>query len=126
MNVNFDLSDLNQFSGSEQFFKHKVNRKLIYTEGVQYLAKEAGCYWLIDEIACVLLPHLLKEYNDGFYSLQLLVTDCSAVITVDDGNGNIHIKHKINFTDFPISGKPIKFFLCESDKYYCLMLPGEY
>jgi hypothetical protein len=120
MRSQFNLNELNQFS------KHGVNRKLIYTEGVQYLAEQTGCYWLIDEIACVLLPHLLKKHNDGFYSIQLLVIDCSAVITVDDGNGTIHVNHKIKWTDFPISGEPIKFFLCESDMYYCLMLPSEY
>jgi hypothetical protein len=126
MNATTILSDLNQFSGSEQFFKHGVNHKLVYTEGVQYLAQQAKCYWLIDEIACVLFPQLLKKYNDGFYSIRLLVTNSTGVITVDDGNGNVHINHKINWTDFPISGKPVQFFLCESDKYYCLMLPGEY
>jgi hypothetical protein len=126
MDTNFNLNDLNQFSGSEQFFKHGVNRRLIYTEGVRYLAEQARCYWLIDEIACLLLPLLLKKYNDTFYSIQLLANDSSAVITIDDGNGNIHINHKINWTDFPVSGEPVKFFLCESDKYYCLMLRNEY
>jgi hypothetical protein len=38
MNATTILSDLNQFSGSEQFFKHGINHKLVYTEGVQYSA----------------------------------------------------------------------------------------
>ena len=127
MRTNFSLTELNQFSGSEQFFKHGINRKLIYTEGVQYLAGKAGCYWLIDDVACVLLPHLLKKCKDHFYSLQLLVQpDHSAVITVDDGNGKIHFKHKVSWTDFPIIGEAVKFFLCESEDHYCLMLTSEY
>ena len=126
MKNNFNLKDLNQFTGSEDFFKHSINRKLIYSEGVEYLAEQARCYWLIDLIACVLLPHLLIKYNDSFYSIELLVTGNSAVITVDDGNDNIHINHKVRWTDFPITGEPVKFFLCESDEYYCLMLPSEY
>jgi hypothetical protein len=126
MQSDFNINELRQFSGSAQFFKHAINRKFIYTEGVQYLAENAGCYWLIDEIAVVLLPYLLKKHYDEFYSIQLLVNDNSAVITVDDGNGKIHINHKIQFTDFPISGIPIKFFLCASEEYYCLMLPNEY
>lgn len=126
MRFDLDLNELNQFSGSDQFFKHGLNRKLIYTEGVQYLAEKARCYWLIDEIACVLLPSLLKKHNDRFYSIRVLVTDCSAVIRVGDGNNKIYTNHKIEWTDFPITGTPINFFLCESDQYYCLMLPKEY
>ena len=126
MKNNFSLNELNNFTGSENFFKHGVNRNIIYTEGVQYLAEKARCYWLIDEIACVLLPHLLKEHFDEFYCIQLLVTDHSAIITIDDGNGNIYVNHKIKWTDFPITGEPVKFFLCKSDKCYCLMLPTEY
>jgi hypothetical protein len=56
MQTNLSLTELYQFSGSEQFFKHGINRKFIYTDGVQYLAKKARCYWLIDDIALVLLP----------------------------------------------------------------------
>jgi hypothetical protein len=126
MRTDFNLNELNQFSGSEQFFKHRLSSKLIYTEGVQYLAEQAGCYWLIDDIACVLLPNLLNKHNDRFYSIRLLVTGSSAVITVDDGNDNLYFNHKVQWTDFPIVGEPVKLFLCESDKHYCLMLPGEY
>jgi hypothetical protein len=127
MNTNFSLDDLHQFSGSEQFFRHQFNRKLIYTEGVQYLAENANCYWLINEVALVLLPELLKKYKDHFYSIKLLVnSDHSAVITVDDGNNNIHIKRKIRWTDFPVIEKEAHFYLCESEGNYCLMLNSEY
>jgi hypothetical protein len=126
MQTDFNLNELRQFSGSEQFFKHGINRKLIYTEGVQYLAEKAGCYWLIDEIAVILLPVLLKKRYDEFYSIQFLVTNCSAVITVGDGNGKTYMKHKIEWTDFPISGIPVNLYLCASDGCYCLMLPNEY
>ena len=126
MRSNFSLSELFQFTGSEQFFKHGINSKLIYTEGVKYLAEKTGCYWLIDDIACVLLPYLLKKHNDWFYSIQLLVTESAAVITASDGNGEILINHKVKWSDFPITGEPVKFYLCESDKHYCLMLPSEY
>ncbi|MEO8964712.1 MAG: DUF6876 family protein [Gammaproteobacteria bacterium] len=72
MHTDFNLNELNQFISSGQFFKHWINSKLVYTEGVQYLAEKAHCYWLIDEIAFVLLPHLLKKYKDHFYSIKLI------------------------------------------------------
>jgi hypothetical protein len=34
--------DLAQFTGSEQFFRHSLNRSVLYTEGAQYLAAHAG------------------------------------------------------------------------------------
>ena len=124
---NFNLVDLNHFCGSQQFFRHSLNRKLIYTEGIQYLAEKAMCYWLIDEIALVLLPELLKKFKDHFYSIKLLVSpDNSAVITADDGNGNIHLTHKVNWTNFPVIGKEVRLYLCESEDNYCLMLASEY
>jgi hypothetical protein len=124
---NFNLSELKHFTGSEQFFKHGMNRKLIYTEGVRHLAEKAGCYWLIDDVAIVLLPALLKKHKDYFYSIQLFVQrDCSAVVTIGDGNGNTHLDHKVKWTDFPIIGEAVKFFLYESEDHYCLMLPSEY
>ena len=127
MTINFNLNELKQFNGSERSFKHVLNRKIIYTEGIQYLLEKARCYWLLDDIALVVFPRLLQHHKDCFYSIQFEVhADNSAVITVDDGNGNIHLQHKIKCTDFPVTENPVKFFLCEAGEHYCLMLPSEY
>ena len=45
------LTELQQFTGTEQWFRHGLNRKVLYTDGVQYVAEQAGAYWLVDEIA---------------------------------------------------------------------------
>jgi hypothetical protein len=42
-------SDLAQFTGSEQWFKHFLGP--VFTEGVKHVADTAGAYWLIDSIA---------------------------------------------------------------------------
>lgn len=127
MQAQCSLDDLKQFSGSEQFFRHWTNRKLVYTEGINYLAIKMQCFWLIDEIAIVLLPKLLKHYKDSFYTVRFIAhADSTATITVDDGNNNIHITHKINWTDFSIKEKEVKMYLCDSGSHYCLMLPSEY
>jgi hypothetical protein len=120
-----NISNLDQFTGSEQ----RVRLRLVHTIGVQDFAEREKCYWLINEISFVILPILLRKHRDWFYHLRFVVNaDSSAEVIVDDGNGNdnILLTHKIKWTDFPLMESPIRFFLCESDNCYCLMLPSEY
>ena len=49
--VRLTLSDLAQFTGDLERYKHPLNPQVIYTPGVQYLADKAKAYWLIDAIA---------------------------------------------------------------------------
>ena len=49
-------ADLATFTGSEQFYGHSINRRVIYTEGAQHVAEAGGAYWLLDEIALI-EPH---------------------------------------------------------------------
>ena len=49
-------SELNQFYGSATLYKHWLGLK--YTDGIQYLAQEANCYWLLNAIA----SHQTKQF----------------------------------------------------------------
>jgi hypothetical protein len=96
-----DASDLMQFTGSQEYFRHGLNRKVIYTEGVQFMAERAGAYWLIDEIA------LAQRYDqrvkkEDFQCWKLKVTTNTAMLTCDDGNGKVVFSKHIDFTDFPL------------------------
>lgn len=43
--------ELDQFiGGAAQWYRHPLNRKALYTDGVKYLAEKAGAYWLVDDI----------------------------------------------------------------------------
>jgi hypothetical protein len=44
-------SDLNQFTGSENWYRHSISGNVLYTDGAQYLAEKGGAYWLLDTIA---------------------------------------------------------------------------
>lgn len=44
-------TELPQFRGDGERYRHSLNRQVIYTPGVQYLAERAGAYWLVDAIA---------------------------------------------------------------------------
>ena len=108
--------ELNQFTGSQQWFRHFSGR-LVYTEGVQYIAEKAGAYWLIDLIASY-QPIQTEEFQ--FWTLrkegELFVAVCT------DGNDNELVKQVIEYTDFPQEFMPFNLYLCHET----LHLPSEY
>jgi hypothetical protein len=114
-------SDLRQFTGSENWYRHSLVRSVLYTDGAQYLAEHGGAYWLLDEIA------LAQRHNKRvageefqFWKLAVDLDQHKGVLTCDDGNGNIVFSKRIPFTDFPLS---------EITLYYVnntILLPSEY
>ena len=42
-----------QFTGTEQRYRHAINRNVLFTDGAKYVAERAAAYWLLDEIALV-------------------------------------------------------------------------
>ncbi len=114
-----DANVLAQFAGSEVLYRHSLLPRVKYTEGVKYVAEEAGAYWLIDEVA------FAQRYEAGvaaeaFQLWSLSVTGNTARLVCDDGNGNVLLQKAIDFTDFPEPG--IKFYYTAG----VLLLPSEY
>src|SRR6476660_347578 len=62
---------LQHCTGTTQYFRHSLS-KLRYTEGIQYLAKNAECYWLIDAIASY-QHQLIKKESLQEFQLWLLI-----------------------------------------------------
>ncbi len=95
-------ADLEQFTGTDHYYRHAINHKVLFTDGVKYLADTAGAYWLLDEIALI-QPYDRHVANEEFQVWTLTVhADDSASLTCDDGNGNIVFSKGIGFTDFPL------------------------
>jgi hypothetical protein len=42
---------LRQFTGSENWYRHGINRSVLFTDGAKYVADQGGAYWLLDIIA---------------------------------------------------------------------------
>lgn len=94
-------SALAQFTGTELWFKHRLIPSITYTEGVKYLADEGNAYWLLDMIA--LSQNSFGVKREAFQIWKLSVKeDHSAVLTCDDGNGNVIFTKHIQRTDFPL------------------------
>jgi len=95
-------ADLKQFSGSETWYRHSINPRVLYTEGAQFLAERGGAYWLLDEIA-IIQPYDKAVAAEEFQVWKLKVgANRSATLTCDDGNGNIVFTKQIPWTDFPL------------------------
>ena len=95
-------SDLAQFTGSENWYRHGINRNVLYTDGAQHVAEHGGAYWLLDEIA-IIQPYNKAVAAEEFQVWKLAVRpDRTATLTCDDGNGNIVFTKEIEYTDFPL------------------------
>jgi hypothetical protein len=117
------IEDLNNFTGTEQWYRHSLNRSFLYTDGIQYLAENAGAYWLIDEIA--LANKFVKSLDDQEFQLWTLTkTGSSATLVCDDGDGNVLFTKPIPFTDFPFDS--IKMYVEGDGENRVLLLPSEH
>jgi hypothetical protein len=94
--------DLDQFTGSDTWYRHAINRKILYTEGAQFVAERGGAYWLLDEIA-IIQPYDKAVAAEEFQVWKLAVhSDRKATLTCEDGNGSVVFTKQIEWTDFPL------------------------
>lgn len=113
-------SDLSQFTGTEQWYRHSLVRTILYTDGVKYMAERAGAHWLVDEVALAqrFIPAVRAE---EFQTWTLAVAaDKTAKLICDDGNGDVVYEKAIEFTDFPMDS--IKLYFTDN----VILLPSEY
>lgn len=113
------LQSLRHFHGTEVWYRHEVFRMFTYTEGVQFLAENAECYWLLDEIFGS--QYESAEVKREPFQCWTLTTDKNrGILTCEDGNGLAVFRKFIPFTDFPM--QEIRLFFTDS----VLLLPSEY
>lgn len=113
-------SQLAQFQGGDQTYRHNFARSVIYTSGVKYFADNAGggARWFLDILATE--PKIRRQGQD-FALILLKVKDSKAKIIVTDGNDGTPgiFKRNVDFTDCP-EGE-WKFYFENG----MIMLPGE-
>ena len=120
MTKTLNQADLAQFTGSEHWYRHGINRAVLFTDGAKYVADQAGAYWLLDEIA-IIQPHNARIGAESFQVWKLAVNaDQTGVLTCDDGNGIVLYTKGIEFTDFPLDGITLYF------TNNTILLPREY
>ena len=124
-------SSLYQFTGDILRYTHPLNRKVIYTPGVRYLADAGRAYWLIDAITSYfgspeMNAAIAKDPRIGqmqFWRLE--VSDEKAVLTAEADAGEVpFIRQEIVFTDFPL--KQVDIWAGFDGIYWTLYLPSEH
>lgn len=114
-------SDLDQFYGSDTFYRHPAFKQFCFTEGVQYLANSGGAYWLIEKIfACQSCVSTLSNQYFTTWTLTKNKTGKGARLVCTDGNDFELYGENILFTDFPLQS--VTLWLTNNT----LLLPSEY
>jgi hypothetical protein len=113
-------ADLDQFTGTVHWYRHGLNRDMLYTEGVRHVITAGEAHWLIDEIAFA--QRCVEPVQTAPFQVWTLTvnSDHTAVLACVDGNDNQIYTRNITYTGFPLS---------EISLYYCnnlLLLPKEY
>lgn len=112
-----NAADLNQFTGTTNYYRHWLNRAILYTDGAKHVAEHGEAYWLLD----LIVSHQHQVKDKRFQAWTLAVNDDnSAKVICKDGNGNHLLTQSIPFTDFPLKSIELWFY---DD---VILLPSEY
>ncbi len=115
-------NNLEQFSGTEAYHRWSVlHPNFVLTDGVYYLAEQAGAYWLMDVIASYQSRLMHRE---PFQVWTLIVRGCKGEIKAEDGNGHTLAHQEVSYTDFPL--EQIELYAIFDGSYLVILLPGEY
>tara|TARA_R110001583_G_scaffold49447_4_gene154869 strand:+ start:2180 stop:2560 length:381 start_codon:yes stop_codon:yes gene_type:complete len=122
--VNKILEGLQHFHGSEMFYQIPLIQTR-FTNGLNYLAQVAECFWLITDTSVIAKSLMNKSHfiTIDFKRLSKEKQDSTgyeAEMIYSDGNGNILETHRYHLTDFPLDELRL-FFVNDT-----LMLPSEY
>lgn len=119
--------NLDHFTGSETRYRYgPLSPRALLTEGAQYLAQEARCFWLMDEVA------LRRPWTqDDFVVVRLTPVGQGALLVMDNGNDGAdrreYARVDIPWADFPFTQlSEVKLYVCWDGQYATIMLPGEY
>jgi Family of unknown function (DUF6876) len=118
---------LHQFIGTERWFRHPINKQVVYTDGVKFFAENGGAqgaYWFIDKVAIEICP-MVKHRKEDFAVITFVVnSNNSAYIRVTDGNKGFLASYEITYTD--MQPGVWKFFLIDDGQHQVLLLTNEY
>tara|TARA_R110002072_G_scaffold295396_1_gene466342 strand:+ start:16935 stop:17336 length:402 start_codon:yes stop_codon:yes gene_type:complete len=123
--------NLRYFSGDFERYRHQIDRRVIYTPGVRFVAEQGGAYWLIDELAFTITggeiqragrsdPRILELH---FWRLDVNNNSATLTARADSDVAPFYTK-EIPFTDFPLD--QIDIWAAFDGEHWTLYLPSEH
>jgi hypothetical protein len=109
---------LTEFRGTVNYFRHWT-RAFHYTDGVAFLAENAGAYWLLDHIAAMQKRARRDLDLCEFQAWKLTLSGTRGVIACLRDKEDEAFRDELPFTDFPLA--EITLYLKDGVLY----LPGE-
>jgi hypothetical protein len=112
-------ADLAHFTGTVDYYRHWT-RRLVYTDGIKYMADKGAAHWLVDIVASYQTEKIVV--NEPFQCWTLTrKTGHEFVVEMNDGNTKTPIvRQEIPYSDFPLD--TITMYFTDG----VLMLPTEY
>ena len=80
------VSDLRQFTGSENWHRHGLVPSVLLTDGAKYVADAGGAYWLLDEIA------LAQRYEKSVAAEEFQLWKLA--VNLDQHNGVLNLRRR--------------------------------
>ena len=108
--------ELRHFTGTQHYYRNFTG--LLYTDGIRYLAEQAGSYWLVDLVG----SHQPRLLNARFqvWELEVMEDESALVTMVEDDGEPVSVRQELPFTDFPL--KNFSFYCIDG----VMLLKSEY
>ncbi len=131
-NQKLSPESLRQFTGTTGYYRHSLNRRVIYTDAIKFVAEEGGAYWLIDAIASWIGSKTFREAVSKderigemhFWRLEVKEDRTAVLFAKADSPDEAFIIQSIPFTDFPLES--IDIWAAYDGEHWTLYLPSEH
>lgn len=103
------LAQLSQFTGTASYTRLNPFA-LLLTDGARFLAENADCFWLFNEIAAaqrnpiITKDEMLRDMQ--FWTLRDNPATSGATLVCERDSGDVALEIPIPFTDFPFDVVP--------------------
>ena len=94
--------ELDQFHGTTRYYRNFTG--LLFTDGINYLADRAGCYWLVDLVGSY--QRRLEDVPFQLWEIELHDDRSAVVVMSEDTNDPVLVRQRIPYTDFPLVSSP--------------------